>query len=193
MFYLIKPIYSLLLALTFLNSCNGQTKTPTDKQSETKTTPIEQPKLIKTQGSREGDNIHCSLQDKVGNLWFGTTGEGVYRYDGKLFTQFTMKEGLNSNCLYSILEDKDGNIWFGTENGVCRYDGKTISNMPFTTTYSFNLNPNNSSNTSTSIKNEVWDMMQDKSGKIWFGTTDGVYYYDGKTFSRFVDNDNKKR
>ncbi|MBK6331236.1 MAG: hypothetical protein IPF62_12285 [Bacteroidetes bacterium] len=124
---------------------------------KTKTTPIEQPKLIKTQGSREGDNIQCSLQDKVGNLWFGTTGEGVYRYDGKLFTQFTMKEGLNSNCLYSILEDKDGKFWFGTENGVCRYDGKTITNMPFTTTYSFNLNPINPTTQAHLLKMEVWD------------------------------------
>ncbi|KAF0199624.1 MAG: Uncharacterized protein FD166_52 [Bacteroidetes bacterium] len=190
--YINKTIYSLLLAISFLTSCNGQVKTQlnVDTKLEPKSISIGQPKLLKTQGSGEGDNIHCSLEDKAGNIWFGTTGEGVYRYDGKLFTQFTKKDSLNSNCLYSILEDKEGNIWFGTENGVCRYDGKTITNMPFTTIYSYNLYPNNSTNNSTSIKNDVWCMMQDKSGTIWFGTTDGVYCYNGKTFSRFLDNDN---
>ena len=32
-------------------------------------------------------------------------------------------------------------------------------------------------------------MLQDKNGKIWFGTGDGVYYYNGFAFSRFLDND----
>jgi len=30
-------------------------------------------------------------------------------------------------------------------------------------------------------------MLQDKTGVIWFGTGDGVYCYDGKNFSRFLD------
>jgi len=186
--YLHKPIYSLLLVLIFLASCNGQTKTKsqTDNKPEPKFS-TGQPKLVKTQCSREADNIHCSIQDKAGNLWFGTTGEGVYRFDGNQFTQFTKKDGLNSNCLYSILEDKEGNIWFGTENGVCRYDGKSITNMPFTTINSYDLYDNNSSDKSTSIKNEVWGMLQDRSGKIWFGTTEGVYCYNEKSFSRFLD------
>jgi len=61
---------------------------------------------------------------------------------------------------------------------------------PFTTIYSYSLYPNHSSNNSISIKNAVWGMMQDKSGTIWFGTSDGVFCYSGKTFSRFLDNAN---
>jgi ligand-binding sensor domain-containing protein len=41
---------------------------------------------------------------------------------------------------------------------------------------------------STPTENTVWSMMQDKNGTIWFGTDDGVYCYDGKAFSRFLDN-----
>ena len=112
-----------------MTSCNGQTKSNINANSQpnSKLISIGQPKIVKTQGSSESDNIHCSLQDRLGNLWLGTTGQGVYRYDGKLFYTYTVKEGLSSNSVWSILEDKVGNIWFGTGDGICRYDGKKLS------------------------------------------------------------------
>lgn len=179
-----KPIYTLLLVLTFLTSCKGQTKTQTDNKTSITTG---QTKLVKTQGSTEGDNVWCGLQDKEGNLWFGTTGEGVYRYDGKLFTQFTVKDGLSNNAVYSILEDKSGNIWFGTTDGICRYNGKNI--MPISIPFSIRPVVSNNYYSSQSTKNTVWSMLQDKSGKIWFGLGDGVYCFDGFSFTRFLDND----
>jgi ligand-binding sensor domain-containing protein len=33
--------------------------------------------------------------------------------------------------------------------------------------------------------NAVWSMMQDRHGTIWIGTHDGVFTYDGASFSRF--------
>jgi ligand-binding sensor domain-containing protein len=189
--FLNKPIYSLLLVLIFLTSSNGQTKTlpQTDSPSELKASLTKQPKLTKTQGSNEYQNVDCGIQDKLGNIWFGTTGEGVYKFDGKLFTQFTMKDGLSSNCVWSLLEDKTGNIWFGTSNGICRSDGNKIISVPI----SFYIRPvitDNNYYNEWSTKNSVWSMLQDKSGKIWFGTGDGVYYYDGVTFTRLLANDN---
>jgi ligand-binding sensor domain-containing protein len=187
---ILKPIYSLLLVLTFLTSCNGQTKTKTstDNQSETITNPIGQPKLINTQGSQANDNVHCGLQDKTGDLWFGTTGSGVYRYDGKLFYNYTTKDGLNSNAVWSILEDKSGNIWFGTSDGICRFDGKKIIPFPIND-YIRPIPDKNDFYSDWAPKTTVWSMLQDKTGKIWFGTGDGVYCYDGISLTRFLNND----
>ncbi len=187
--YLNKSIYSFVLVFLFLTSCNGQIKTqlPTDKPSELKASDTGQAKLRKTQGSSESDSVWCGLQDKNGNLWFGTTGEGVYRYDGKIFTPFTVKDGLTNNCVYSILEDKLGNIWFGTTDGICRYDGKNI--IPISIPISIRPIISKRFYSRQSTENTVWSMLQDKSGKIWFGTGDGVYCYDGINFSRFLDND----
>ncbi len=58
------------------------------------------------------DAISCSIMDRLGNLWFGTFGGGVSRYDGKTFTNITVAHGLANNAVYCLAEDKDGNLWF---------------------------------------------------------------------------------
>ena len=187
---LLKPIYTSLLALMILTACNGQTNavSKTEKVDELQSTLAPAPKIKKPQDKNTNKTIHCGLVDQQGNIWFGTTGEGVFRYDGKLFTQFTMKDGLSSNCIWSIMEDRSGTIWFGTSEGICRIDGPKIISVPIDE----NIRPNitdNSYYTSWSTKSSVWSMMQDKSGKIWFGTGDGMYCYNGFSFSRLLAND----
>jgi ligand-binding sensor domain-containing protein len=187
----LKFVVLMIVTSTILTSCNGQIKIDSQTYilSELKSSLRGQPKLTKTEGSNEYQNIYCGLQDKNGNIWFGTTGEGVYKYDGKLFTQFTMKDGLSSNCIWSLLEDKNGTIWFGTSNGICCTVGNRIISIPI----SIFIRPiitDNSYYTEWSTKLSVWSMLQDKSGKIWFGTGDAVYCYDEGIFTRFLANDN---
>ena len=184
-----KQIFNLIAIVFIATSCNGQvkTQTPIENQSELKITAFGQAKLINTQGTTSSDNVHCSLQDKAGNIWFGTTGEGVYCYNGNSFTQFTEKDGLNSNAVYSILEDISGNIWIGTLDGICRYNGKKI--IPISIAFLIRPVVSNNYYSNQSTKNTVWSMLQDKMGKIWFGTGDGVYCYNGKVFTRFLQND----
>ena len=85
-----------------------------------------QPKLMRKPG-KVFWSVKCQLQDKAGNLWFSTGGEGVYRFDGTSFTNFTTKDGLLDNDVSAIIEDKSGNLVFGTKGGVCKYDGKDFS------------------------------------------------------------------
>lgn len=181
-----KTILLVLFLTAVFTSCNGQVHTKkTDKPviSTGQSFTSKAPRLTITQGSDAHQNVHCSLQDKYGNLWFGTTGEGVYRYDGKEFTQYTEKDGLANNRVWSILEDKAGDIWFGTDDGLSRYDGTSIKKISFIST--------NPAGLPTAIasqgRNAVWSMFQDKSGMIWVGTSDDLYCYDGKKFSRFLD------
>ena len=183
------PIFALLTILFFVLSCNGQSPTNSLNKNidDLITLPTGKPKLIKTQGSNQYSNVYCGIKDKEGNLWFGTSGEGVYRYNGKLFTQFTKKDGLSSNAVNCILQDKNGDIWFGTREGLCRYNGKAIIVVPIYRNF-MSVTGSNDFYTATSKENSVWSMLQDKKGTIWIGTGDGVYCYDGKNFSRFLDN-----
>ncbi|WP_121356900.1 ligand-binding sensor domain-containing protein [Flavisolibacter nicotianae] len=184
-------IISLLIAVTFFSACNGQAKTNLLKENadELKPSLSIQTKLVKRQGAGTAGNVHCGLQDKAGNLWFGTTGEGVYRYNGSSFTNLTTKDGLSSDIIWSLWEDKAGNIWFGTDSGICRYDGKTISRIPVTVSHG-NYGNAMTAKQSPAVKNSVWSIMQDKVGTIWFGTSEGVYCYNGTSFTRFLENQN---
>ena len=168
---------AILLTLLLLGTaCNVSVKNDSPLEKEN-------PKLIKTTGGN--GNLECGLQDKAGNLWFGTSDNGLYKYDGKSFKQFLVQDGLSSNSIYSLLEDTDGSIWIGTENGPCRYDGNTF--VPIQIPLPIYLPPNK--NEVYHNSHRVYDMLQAKSGNIWFVTIDGLYIYDGKAFTLFTINE----
>jgi ligand-binding sensor domain-containing protein len=171
-------VFIFLGILTIGFSCSGQDKKhfKEDVVSESKIIAVGLPKL---KSLNKDDNVHCSLQDKSGNIWFGTTRNGIYKYDGKTFTQFKDSGNHNLNSINHILEDKDGKIWIGTDKGAYFYDGKTFSQFQITLINDW------LPTLSTSIKNDVFSIMQDKSGKLWFATRDGVYIYDGKAITKF--------
>lgn len=164
-------VFTFLTILLFGTACNGPVKKDLPKEKE-------HPKLIKNLGN---GNVQCGLQDKAGNIWFGTSDNGLYKYDGKSFRQFLVADGLNSNSINDILEDKDGKIWIGTKDGVCLYDGKKFAEIQIPLPK--DLPPNKNKLYQTHI---VYDIMQDKGGKLWFVTIDGVYVYDGKSFTLFI-------
>jgi ligand-binding sensor domain-containing protein len=189
-YYSQRQIFILAILTLFTCSCNGQVKNG-QKQStdvESKMVSTRHSKLLKTQGTDQYQNIQCSLRDKAGNLWFGTSGEGVYRYDGKTFANFTEKDGLGSNVIFSILEDKTGNVWFASKKSISCYNGRDFTVIPIPGTIESSFLSFNSYNNNPLTKNELWSMMQDRGGKFWLGTTDGIYCFNGKYFTRFLDN-----
>jgi two-component system, sensor histidine kinase ChiS len=106
--------------------------------------------------------ILCGFKDKAGNLWFGTSGNGVSRYDGLGFTNYYSSHGLIHNLIRSITEDSKGNIWFGTYGGVSIYNGIYFENI----TVEQGLADNN-----------VNAVLEDKSGHVWISTYNGLSRY----------------
>ena len=108
--------------------------------------------------------VFSILEDKNGNLWFGTFGGGVSMYNGETFTHFTEKEGLSNNIVRSMLEDKNVptsvGIWFGTHGGgVSMYNGKTFTHFTEKEGLSNNI---------------VYSILEDKNGNLWVGTEKGL-------------------
>lgn len=195
------PVYFLFLVLMFSSSCKELSKTnlpevkPTEStQSQAETTESKQAEVSEadfdpyftesttiTTPNGPKSITRSILQDKKGNIWLATW-EGIIRYDGKSFTNFTNKEGLRRYRVFTILEDSKGILWFGTIGaGVYRYDarlpdgqGKNFTN--FTTKEGL-------------ADDKLGCIYEDKAGNIWFGTMGGVSKYDGKTFTNFTTKD----
>lgn len=163
-----------LLFMVFITSCHGQTKPDSSDKSinEFISTQNEYPKIKRPAGA-EGCIFRCSYQDVDGNLWFGTSGgAGVYRYDGKTFTNFKTQNGLNSNSINAIIGDTAGNVLFATNTGIIKYDGKTFSEL----TKEDDLS-----------KKNIAALIEDKKGNLWLSTMQtGVYCYNGKTFTNYL-------
>lgn len=135
------------------------------------------------------------LEDRKGNFWFASIGSGVYYYDGKSFQNFTTKDGLANDRVTTIYEDKTGAVWFGTEGGTSRYDGKSFRNLkmneapPVTQGDSVHISVyQNPLPENHWIHNDVNAVIEDKTGKFWFGTRGNATVYDGKTFTTFTNN-----
>lgn len=158
--------YSVLLLLfLLLLSCKGQDKSML----------VELPEA----------GFGCGFKDSKGVMWFGSRGNGVYKYDGRSFIHYTKEDGLTDNNISCIAEDGDGNLLFGTSNGICRFDRITFSHLaiPQSDTSSFWLdkvypivNPN-----------QVMSILEDKNQVLWIGTNGaGVYRYHNNEFSQYL-------
>jgi ligand-binding sensor domain-containing protein len=111
------------------------------------------------------------IQDRKGNIWLASW-EGIFRYDGKSFTNITSK--VSSFRFFAVLEDSKGNMWFGSVGaGIFYYDGKSFQN--FTTRDGL-------------LNNDVGSIYEDKKGNIWFGVFGGASCYDGKSFRNYIIN-----
>ena len=73
--------------------------------------------------------VYSMLEDSRGNLWFGTRGGGLSRFDGISFYNYSVQNGLTNNFIRSISEDSKGNLWIATDAGVSKYDGESF--QPF--------------------------------------------------------------
>lgn len=171
-----KYLLSTLILLLFI-SCNGQQNT----SAETK-----EPKVY-----TDADIITSSLIDKNENLWFGTSTEGLYKYEDGKFTSFNEKNSLCPNQIWSIIEDDKGIIWLATNKGLCTYDGQTFTqiSLPYidiSSEWYKNVYPTINPNQANSI-------IQDKNGMFWIGTSGGgAYTYDGIKFESILANKGRK-
>jgi ligand-binding sensor domain-containing protein len=178
-----KPFPLFLFSLLLFTSCNSSSRQvlPTETSAENSS-------MSKAGTSFKygpGDVVTKGYLDRSGNIWFLTTAEGIFKYDGETFHNYTVKDGLCGNEVWSVAEDEDGVLCFGTANGLCKFHGNTFENIPI---------PDGESNSDWLESmfphvnpKAVSSLLQDKNGVFWIGSNGaGAYRYDGKEFRPFL-------
>jgi signal transduction histidine kinase/ligand-binding sensor domain-containing protein/DNA-binding response OmpR family regulator len=108
-------------------------------------------------------------------LWLATA-DGVSRFDGTNFVNFTEDDGLVGNNVITLLRAADGVMWFGTTRGLCSYDETTFAH--FTTADGL-------------AWNDVLTCCAAPNGTVWLGSgtwgggRGGLSRYDGTELVSF--------
>lgn len=111
--------------------------------------------------------------DDSGNIWIGTIGNGLIKYDTNTSSFIPLKEGLEQDIysIYSICYD-DGNVWMGTDNGLFCYNIARNHLMNF----------DKRENTQGQVYYPLASM-KGKDGLLYFGGTNGFTVIDPKKIS----------
>lgn len=67
--------------------------------------------------------IQSIYQDKKGDMWFGSGGNGLFHYNRKQneLYNYTETDGLCNNTIYGITEDANHNLWLTTDKGLSNF------------------------------------------------------------------------
>lgn len=118
--------------------------------------------------NEEFSHINVLYPDSKGNLWIGTTFDGLVNIT-KEGSSWILKRDLSdhfsliNNTIYDIFEDSEGNIWLGTISGISVY-------LPLNQQFKF-YRPN-SDKLGTHSK-QVYPIYEDRQHRIWLGTLEG--------------------
>ncbi len=106
--------------------------------------------------------------DHDGVKWI-TSNEGVFRFDGQTWKQYTVQDGLADNGVNHVTVDHDNVKWFATDGGVSRFDGEIWDTV---------------TDASDLKGQKVLSVAVDQDNIKWIGTEfSGLYSYNGVTWS----------
>ncbi|MCB0584577.1 MAG: histidine kinase, partial [Phaeodactylibacter sp.] len=118
--------------------------------------------------------VRSIIQDSTGQIWIGTYGRGLYRYDGRFHLVY---QGI-SNFILCLFQGSRGRLWAGTlDAGLMNWapEGSTFEHL---------------SEEDGLCSNHIRAIMESRWGDFWFGSADGgACQYSGQQFVRFTEED----
>ena len=120
------------------------------------------------------DKVLSVFEYSYRQIWLTTQGGGfcLFHPDTETFTRYGLKDGLPNDVVYQIVEDDDRFLWLTTNNGLVRFDPKTMEMKVFSTA---NGLPTNQFNYRSGFK--------DEAGNIYLGSINGFVAFDPRTFA----------
>ncbi|HYE74013.1 MAG TPA: two-component regulator propeller domain-containing protein, partial [Blastocatellia bacterium] len=74
-------------------------------------------------------NISFLLVSRTGQLWIGSYGQGVLRYEAGRISKFTAPNLLPHNNVLALFEDNEDDVWVGTQGGLLRLSPSIASTI----------------------------------------------------------------
>lgn len=130
------------------------------------------------------DWIFCLHEASDGNVWIGTMGNGIWKYNKanggfKVYTHdwlSTSPSGLKSNSINSIMEDSEGRLWVSTDRGgLSMYDSGGDCFVSYGVKEGL-------------PDNVVYGVVEDRGHNLWFGTNKGLVRFTPSTSRVIVFN-----
>ncbi len=130
-------------------------------------------------------NLLCVTCDREGNMWFGTSGGGVSKLSREIFFNLSSTDSLPRDYVNSVFMDSKNNMWLGLQDaGVIKLNDRYKPVL----TYRIDEKKRDKS----IIGNTTSCMFEDKEGRMWFGTGNGLSISDGKTMLNYSVSDGLK-
>lgn len=110
-------------------------------------------------------------EDHAGNLWVGTTGQGLFRAGAGGVASFRDAGVLPGNSVAALFEDRENNLWVGTEDGMLRLSRTSVQTL----------------NSRDGLADDnVLTVSQGRDGSLWLVTITGqVFHFAGGTVVPF--------
>jgi ligand-binding sensor domain-containing protein/signal transduction histidine kinase len=127
-----------------------------------------------TVGPTAGTDVISIREDRSGNLWVGTYGHGLLRFDRRTgqFKEYQHNQAdpysISSDVVFRLLIDHKGTFWVATSGGLNRFDaatGRFTAYKPAAQGEPFYL-----------------ELVEDRDGTLWLGTQfTGLHHLDPST------------
>ena len=157
------------------------------------------------------------FEDREGNIWLSTDGEGLYRVRTQTIHVLSKEQGLPDSNVYPIYQSRDDTLWIGTWNGgltevrggkvkiYTTADGLASNRVTaieedregvlWVAVYNGLHRMRNGRFDSVSTKeillsdNAIRVIHQDPAGVMWFGSADGLFRLDNGQWRRLTKKD----
>ena len=106
-------------------------------------------------------NISALLESRSGQLWIGTYGRGLMRYEAGRISRFSAPSTLPHNNLLSVFQDGEDSVWVGTQGGLLQLSPTAASTLT----------------TADGAPHSINTIYQDPSGDLLIAALNGRLYH----------------
>lgn len=128
-----------------------------------------------------GNYVRTIYEDSTGTFWIGTYDEGLSRFKDGKFVNYKEPDGLYNSGVFAIEEDRAGYFWISSNRGIYRVKKDELND--FAEGRIAKINSVGYGKEDGMLSNECNGgrqpaSLQDRDGKIWFPTQEGIAIVD---------------